>query len=137
MAVPMTSVATEKALFTWDEKYRLGVSKMDDQHKDIIHLMNALYSKARVNAPRPEQLACFDRLLQVSEDHFREEEVHMTATKYSEVEIHKRIHKTLIDRLRKIREDARTAGFTAKDFDFLKVWLSGHILGIDMKYAKR
>lgn len=127
----------EPSLFTWAEKYRLGVNKMDDQHRDIIDLMNALYAKVHANAPKSEQIVCFERLLQVSEDHFHDEEVHMTATKYADVENHKRIHKSLVDRLRKIRETARTTAFTPKDFDFLKVWLSGHILGIDMKYAKR
>lgn len=137
MAVPTTSVATAESLFTWDERYRLGVSKMDDQHKGIIDLMNALYSMARAKAPRLEQLTCFDRLFQVAADHFREEEAHMTATKYAEVEVHTRLHQRLVDRLVKIREDACTAGFASEDFDFLKLWLSGHILGIDMKYAKR
>ena len=60
----------------------------------------------------------------------------MTSIKFDGIVVHKRIHEDLLAKLRATRQDVATKPLSAPVFDFLKMWLVGHILGLDTKYAK-
>lgn len=122
-------------LFQWGPEYQLGVAAMDDQHRGLIGTMNELYTQFRTSAPHAIQIATFDRLFGLAVAHFAAEEAHMAAVGFPGLVVHKRIHEDLLTKLRSTRQDVATKPLTAPVFDFLKMWLVGHILGLDMKYA--
>lgn len=123
-------------LFEWGPTYQLGVNAMDEQHRVLIGAMNELYVQFKDNAPHAQQIASFDRLFGLAEAHFRAEEEHMASIKFDGLTVHKRIHEDLLAKLRTTRQDVAGKPLSAPVFDFLKMWLVGHILGLDTKYAK-
>lgn len=122
-------------LFEWGPKFKLGVVAMDDQHQVLIAAMNELFTQFKAEAPHAQQLATFDRLFKLAVAHFTAEEEHMASIKFDGLVVHKRIHEDLLAKLRATRADVATKPLTGAVFDFLKMWLVGHILGLDSKYA--
>jgi hemerythrin-like metal-binding protein len=60
----------------------------------------------------------------------------MVKVGYPDLAAHKAIHERLLDRLAELHESCRTTRTLSDDlFVFLKMWLSGHICGVDTKYA--
>ena len=118
-------------LFEWGPTYQLGVNAMDEQHRVLIGAMNELYVQFKDNAPHAQQIASFDRLFGLGA-----EEEHMASIKFDGLTVHKRIHEDLLAKLRTTRQDVAGKPLSAPVFDFLKMWLVGHILGLDTKYAK-
>ncbi|SMF25543.1 bacteriohemerythrin [Pseudobacteriovorax antillogorgiicola] len=124
------------SFFSWNDSYDLGIDAMNSEHKTLIAMMNRLYEKH-------EQGAEFDSLKQSVEDlanytikHFSDEETYMESINYPELKVHKLIHADLLKKLAKHKEDfLASQTLSPMFFNFLKMWLSAHIQGIDMKYS--
>ncbi|GAA0527189.1 hemerythrin-like metal-binding protein [Rhizomicrobium palustre] len=82
------------ALMTWDEALGNGVASIDDQHRELVSLMNALYDSASTGEPR-DTVRLFDQLLEHTVAHFRHEESLFINTGYPEAERHRRHHELL------------------------------------------
>ncbi len=119
--------------FEWDNSLNVGVDKMNDQHKQIIHLINVVAEDVENNH---NPLGSFDKLANYVVRHFEEEEQYMESQNYSSLSSHKIIHKQLLARVGQFR-DAMVAGDLNTDdlFAFLRMWLKSHIKGIDQRYG--
>ncbi|MEY4760580.1 MAG: hypothetical protein RLZZ200_436 [Pseudomonadota bacterium] len=124
-------------LFTWDaSKYSVKVAEMDREHQQIILLMNKLYGLYKNNAPASEQGKALTALAEYTVKHFTDEEAYMAKINYPGLATHKGVHKNLLDRVGQFAAGFKASGKLGDDlFVFLKMWLSAHICGIDMKYG--
>lgn len=124
-------------LMNWSDKLDVGVDLMNNQHKKILDLMNNLYSAFENSAPYEQFLPILNELKDYTIQHFSEEEAYMESVNFSGLATHKQIHIQLLEKLtehyQQISEDKK---LDQKFFDFLKLWLSSHIQGIDVKYGK-
>lgn len=123
--------------FDWSDRLDIGVSAMNDEHKVLLDMMNQLYGANERQAPHSELTRLLDRLVEYTHRHFADEERFLEAIAFPDLRIHKTIHANLLDTL-----SGHQKAFAAKPgpvppelFDFLKMWLTAHILGIDMKYG--
>lgn len=127
------------AFFEWNEKLDLGVKDMNGEHQKLIDLMNHLYDLNHANASKAEVGGAVKALADWTITHFEHEEAFMESIDYPELKTHRLIHENLLAQLKEHME-AYEAGsnnqLDEKFFLFLKVWLTGHIMGIDMKYGK-
>lgn len=124
-------------LFQWDKQYELKVGAMDDEHKKLIALMNSLHKKYESKAPFFEQLAAFKELANFTVKHFADVEAFMAAIKFPSLEIHKIIHKQLLEKIFHFSAEIEKSKSISPDiFGFLKTWLTAHILGVDTQYAE-
>lgn len=128
-------------LFTWDpSKYSVQVSAMDSEHQEIIRLMNILYDKAQQKKAKPEILEAMNNLAKYTVKHFQDEEKYfMSLPNYPGASTHKKIHEDLLKRVGDFIAKYQNQTSTEVDpafFNFLKVWLSAHIAGIDKKYGE-
>lgn len=125
------------SFFKWDPKYDIGVQNMNSEHQKIIELMNRLHEAHDKKATKAEILKCVDELAKFTVSHFEHEEKFFDSLKFPEADQHKAIHKDLLKKLTVHRDNYATGSgpLTKEFFDFLKLWLSAHILHIDAKYG--
>lgn len=123
--------------FTWTAaELGLGVQEMDKEHQVLIAKMNALHSGYEQKLPASKLQALLADLAQYTVKHFSDEETHMEKIKFSGLAAHKVIHQRLLAQFNDyVVEFQKTNTVNPALFNFLKVWLSGHIRGIDMRYA--
>ncbi|MGH1340880.1 MAG: bacteriohemerythrin [Nannocystales bacterium] len=125
------------AFLDWTGVSQVGVQTMDLEHGLLVKQMNDLHAHWTADAPRP----IVGRALQVLYDgtlsHFRHEEAHMRQHRHSGYDAHCRIHRELLQTLTRFRDAFVKDGSTLDQefFDFLRVWLSSHILDVDAGYA--
>lgn len=123
--------------YVWkEEELGLGVQNMDKEHQILISKMNALYAANESKSSPLHLKNLIDDLAQYTIKHFADEEAYMDQINYPEAETHKVIHKQLLAQFNNYVEQFKTNQTVSKEFfNFLKVWLTSHIRGIDMKYS--
>lgn len=121
----------------WDGRYDIGVNEMNGEHKEIMNLMNRLYELNEKRASKMDLTGAIKNLVDYTLKHFKDEEAFLASIKYPDLEKHKMIHQNLLTNLRLHQEKfEKGSGLVESDFfAFLKLWLSAHIQGIDMKYG--
>jgi len=128
-------------LFQWDpNRYSVFVPSMDSEHQEIIRLMNLLFEKSNAKKPKAEILDAMNALAKYTVKHFRDEEKYfMSLPNYPGAVTHKKIHEDLRKRVTDFVTKYQNQPGSEVDpefFNFLKVWLSAHIAGIDKKYGE-
>lgn len=126
------------SLITWQDSYSVGVPQIDEDHKLLISLINQLDDSIRGGQGRDVVGSVLNVLQEYTRGHFGREELLMEKAGYPDLAPHRREHRKLADQVRDIvaRYHAGTDGHVDSDvLTFLKTWLTGHILGVDMKYA--
>ncbi|TGD75464.1 bacteriohemerythrin [Mangrovimicrobium sediminis] len=119
--------------FEWDDSLNVGVDRMNEQHQQIIHLINVVADDVENNE---NPLGSFDKLANYVVRHFQEEEKYMESHNYSSLSSHKIIHKQLLARVGQFRDSMVAGDLNTEDlFAFLRMWLKSHIKGIDQRYG--
>ena len=127
------------AYFQWEDKYDLGVDKMNDEHQVLIDLMNKLYEENDKKSDKFVINQCINKLADWTKVHFAHEEAYMEEIGFPGIKQHKLIHQNLLSELDKYATEYHKGTenqISPKFFSFLKLWLQAHIIGIDMKYGE-
>ncbi|HEX7675538.1 MAG TPA: bacteriohemerythrin [Bdellovibrio sp.] len=126
-----------ESFFKWDQqKLTTHVDAMDNEHKKLIDIMNRLYERHEAKAAKTELQTIVRELVSWTVTHFDHEEKFFDTLDYSQANVHKKIHRDLIERLKQHgAEFDKTGVLTPAFFQFLKTWLTAHIMGIDTKYG--
>lgn len=124
--------------FQWeDSKYKFNISQIDKEHMEIVKLMNNLYNKHTAQAPTAEVAEALNKLANYTIEHFKDEEKYFDSIGFPGAESHKLIHKQMLSKISDYAESFKKTGTLSQDFfNFLKMWLASHIMGIDSKYAQ-
>ncbi|MDF1655387.1 MAG: hemerythrin family protein [Coxiellaceae bacterium] len=124
-------------IFQWTEELDVGVDKMNNEHIELIALMNKVYDLSEAKAQLVEINIALDAFITYTKKHFSDEEAYMESIGYGEIEDHKQKHRKLFEDLTTYIDDfSRTGTLDDGFFQFLKMWLRGHIIYIDGKYKK-
>lgn len=123
-------------LMNWSPELDVKIDHMNDQHKELLDLMNIVYQLHNQEANFDPIFNAIEDLKNATIKHFQDEEVYMASIHFPGLATHKIIHdqllkqfQTHIDRYQKERS------LGEHFFGFLKLWLSAHIQGIDAKYG--
>jgi hemerythrin len=126
------------ALFEWQPSYEIGVEVIDQQHQQLVDIINNLH-KLLEHSNEQFSANAFDSLLQRLFDytryHFTTEEDLMAESGYPEDQLHKhkRQHQRFIAELNASQLDIDS--LTRSDAEiiqaFLVNWLQNHILKVD------
>ena len=124
-------------LVAWNDALSVGVQEIDEQHKELVSLLNALH-QAVVEHHGSD--ACNDilrRLVEYTRIHFAVEESLMRILAYPDFERHKGEHEALTAQVIDLQKRLASgkASITFELLHFLKVWLTKHILHSDKLYG--
>lgn len=113
----------------WDDSYRVGFKKVDEQHKLLFKILND-FVKEIDNANHEEMTVLIKALLNYSEYHFKMEEGYLR--EHPNIEEHKLKHQLYINKILSLQKDLKNGENVSEDMkSFLISWLQGHILQID------
>lgn len=122
----------------WEEgRHSIGIKTLDDQHRELFAITNALYELQKAGGGKSEFLILLKRLHSYTNYHFSSEEGLFLKFEYPGTEVHKRIHRDFSEKIRKHFEDLKDDLDVNLDevLDLLASWVKNHILKEDRKYA--
>ena len=92
-------------LLQWKPEYSVGIQSMDDEHREMIDLINNTYEKLKSDADADQVEEHLGEILSTISMHFALEERIMQNAGYGEFQAHKDDHEVLLDRLRDLMDD--------------------------------
>jgi len=123
--------------YRWSESMSVGVALLDSDHKALIDTIDRLHFAVEAGEA-PEILdQIFDALVAYVEHHFAREEAVLAACAYPGAAAHKAEHLKFAQDMRYTRDRyfrGEEAAIGRELLDYLKNWLSQHILVEDMAY---
>ena len=125
-----------KAFFEWTEEMSVHVTSIDDQHKRLIEMTNALYRQMKDRAGRDAQRQTIAEMADYAVTHFRHEEQLMRRAQFPGYEGHIKLHEEFTARVAELKRRADGNGFilTMEIMGFLRDWWKKHIMGTDRGY---
>ncbi|MDE7313022.1 MAG: response regulator [Eubacterium sp.] len=121
----------------WEDRYNIGIDRIDNEHKKLFHIINKLFkfSGQEVKAP----WVCQEGIKYFKDHaikHFAEEEAYMESIAYKGLQTHKRLHDDFSNRtLPLLEKELEQSGYEKEAIEhFLGVcagWLIGHTLTED------
>ena len=129
-------MATEK-LLEWSDSYKVGIQEVDEQHKELVGMLNALHQAIVEHHAKEASRKILDQLADYTRTHFLLEESLMRVTHYPGFEAHKQQHEELIRQVVDLQQKLDTGGatITFELLHFLKVWLAQHINETDKRFG--
>lgn len=128
-------------MIKWDAQYELGISAIDEQHKELIKITGRL-SDLLTNAIEGDDI--YDEMVTIIEDvtdytvyHFKFEEELFKKFDYEYKDVHIAEHNKLIDEIRSLdlrAVDEDQVVYGKKILKFLITWVFKHISGSDFLY---
>jgi len=120
----------------WNDSMSVGVKTFDEEHKQLITLINKLNHSLTVGATQKTMYNILINLVKYTVIHFQHEEEYMALYDYPASAQHKKEHEDLKKQVTdfKDRLDSGKGAFSIELLIFLRDWLTKHILGSDMAY---
>ncbi len=126
-------------LIEWSNELSVGIDSIDEQHKKLVNMINAL-NDAMLTGSSNELLGkIFTGLAAYTQKHFSYEENMFAEYGYTDSEEHKRQHNELIAQVVELKEkfmDNPQGTISADLMQFLKRWLTNHIMRTDKEYSE-
>ena len=124
-------------LIQWSDRLSIGIDSVDKQHKVLINLLNKLNDAIAEGNADLILAEIFDGLSAYTIKHFAYEEGLFKKYGYSGTEAHKHEHAELIKQVKNLRQkmDEGDSMVNVEVLDFLKEWLTYHILVSDKDFA--
>jgi hemerythrin-like metal-binding protein len=131
-------MAPNTVLFPWKDAYSVRIPRIDTQHKGLIAIINELHAAMSEGRAKQAMSRIMDELIDYTERHFAYEESMLRQNRYSALADHQLLHAKLTAQVHQLRDKLRAGKLTVtiETMQFLKNWLSGHILSADMAYAR-
>jgi hemerythrin len=122
----------ELTQLNWNDKYRVGVRAIDDEHKELFDAVNELESAAALNT---ETGALLKKLVSATRGHFADEERAMREAKYPGLALHAANHQRLMEKVEAFaaRYSGTGAAVNRHALTFLRDWLVYHIENDDLR----
>lgn len=129
-------MATEK-LLEWSDNYKVGIQEVDEQHMELVAMLNALHQAIVEHHAKEASRKILDQLADYTRTHFLLEESLMRVTHYPGFAAHKQQHEELIKQVVDLQHKLDTGGatITFELLHFLKAWLAHHINETDKRFG--
>jgi len=121
----------------WNDDLSVGVAALDRDHKRLIGYLNQLAEAVGNGHSVRVMGGVLRKLSDYTNAHFAAEEALMAEAGYPGLEAHRAMHQILAEEVRRFHREYKVdpRPFVAAELvDFLRDWLVGHILTVDMLY---
>lgn len=124
-------------LVEWEDRYSVEVDRVDDQHKNLLNMVNELHDAMKEGEGREKIGDILSEMKDYTEYHFNSEEELMREYDYPEDKYQEQLdeHQKFVEKISEFSKDYENGKLTVsmKVLDFLKNWLQNHILKVDSK----
>jgi len=126
------------ALIEWSPNLSVGVDDMDQQHRKLISLVNQFHDALKAGKGDDASKGILIQLVQYTHTHFAAEEQLQARYGYPELAAHNKLHAELIAQVNQMVEKIKAGKMVSAVTiaNFLKDWLTQHILGTDKLYGQ-
>jgi hemerythrin-like metal-binding protein len=126
-----------EVFFKWSPDYSVNIKAIDDQHQDLVNILNRLFVAVSKREGEKAIAGILDALMSYTQTHFALEERLMRLAKYKDIEPHMEEHKKLLEQLDRLckKHLIEEKAIYFEMLSFLKTWLKEHIQGVDTKYS--
>jgi len=126
------------ALITWSSMFSVGVGEIDNQHKKLIDLINQLNDAMQAGKSTDVLGKVLAELVNYTVYHFGYEESLMGQHKYEDSPAHKDEHKKFVATAGDFKKkfDSGSAVISVEIMNFLRDWLTNHIMKTDKKLGQ-
>jgi len=126
------------SVINWDNSYSVGVEVIDNQHKELIKMLNELLNAMKDGKGSDAITQIVGSLAEYAKVHLNTEEALMSKYNYAEINSHKAEHDALRNKVDQYKRllPAVTNLQTIELMNFLSNWLNDHIKGTDKKLGK-
>lgn len=122
----------------WTEEMSVGVKGLDDDHKQLIDLLNEALESLSSGQSREVLGEVLDRLVEKIKAHFAHEESLFDRTGFAGAEAHRREHDLVLATALKWQAHFKSGYppiLSLDDLGSFESWLDNHIQGADMLYG--
>ena len=122
----------------WTPEMSVDIPEIDAQHQSLFAIINELRDKENEGAAPETILAIIGRLVDYSNDHFKDEENLLMDCGYPRLGQHSSAHLGYIKKMDFFIQDfsENRQGLTVEILEFLTQWWMEHITHVDMDYAR-
>jgi hemerythrin len=122
------------SLIDWQDEFEIGIEPVDDDHKELVDLINAIHEEL-IGAKASDRLQRFFHQLHTAiSEHFALEERIMGGLGYDDVDAHKTDHEQLLNEIQGIMERQARGGYAGSETDLahrLRAWFMDHFSAMD------
>lgn len=119
----------------WQDKYSVSVSAIDEQHKQVLDILNSMYEAASRPDNEETMRLGLKKLYIFTVTHFQYEETLLRILGYGDLDAHRKLHARMKENTEKYIDRYKSGMMDIVDLiRFLKDWWLGHIAGEDRKY---
>jgi hemerythrin len=120
----------------WKDEYSVGVVKIDRQHQHLFEIINKLIDHSDASSDSKLVYETLTEMLNYAKEHFTTEEELMQKYGYPDIEQHKEQHIYFFKTTAELSINAlnKQSMVSNEIIEFLKMWLTLHVLKCDMKY---
>ncbi len=126
-----------------DEKYSTGIEEIDNQHKELISIVNELHQSYINNNAKDKINDIFKRLIDYTDYHFKTEEELMKEHNFYDYYNHKKSHDTFKEKVLNYQKRyfhntehrENEESIFSNIIVFLVNWISVHIREVDKLYV--
>ncbi len=124
-------------MIEWSKKYSVNVSEIDEEHKQLIDIINKVIVARQHNNDPGEVSEILREMTDYALNHFKTEETYMLKFGYPEYESHKKEHHDFSNKTIEYCKSVDNGDYEITDdlLEYLQQWLVHHIQEIDKKYA--
>jgi hemerythrin len=125
-------------IILWSDKLSVGIAEIDAHHKGLILIVNQLHDAIRTGKGDQELGVILDKLIDYTGYHFRYEESLMPTNEFAGQSFHEAEHKALLVQVLDLQSKFKKGqtGLSIRVINFLKDWLTNHMLGEDKKLGE-
>ena len=126
------------AYMTLGEAYSVGMRSIDEEHRELMDLINQIHEALHTPAPQDKVKEMFQRLAACVSTHFWQEESQFEGTGYQDAALHTRKHEHLTTVLSGFQSGIDGMGRSVSfenQLSFLRDWLLDHIANEDQQFA--
>ena len=121
---------------TWNDGFRLGIRKIDEEHAIFLKILNSLEDAVAHGRENQEVGKAIDDLILYAYNHFAGEEKLLRDYEYPDYERHIKIHEAATGKILELANTHQENSGNARQLVLvLTEWLINHIQGTDKKYA--
>ena len=126
------------ALITWSNMLSTGIGEQDTQHKKLIDMINQLNDAMQAGKGSEVLGKVLSELVNYTVFHFGYEEKLMSEHGYTDTPAHKAEHVKFVQTVGDFKKkfDAGNAVISVEIMNFLRDWLTSHIMKTDKKLGQ-